>query len=749
MMRKYIFWFLTMLIVSVMPSVAQVEDSVDVTDYDIELDLSAGKPFAGKAVITMQLLRQVNCFDLQLYGTVDSLVVDGVTVAQPDLAQIPVGTVGVGVPFTVIVFYHGSGHVEGYGWGGFHFDSDMSYNLGVSFNENPHSIGRATFPCRDNFTDKATYTLRVKTRAGWTAECGGIKQSATIDSAGFEYSVWRIDVPTPVYLVSVSQANYHRINTTVAGYPLTLGFTTQDSVRVAQTFTQLDAVVPMFERCFGPYRWGRIGYIATKKGSMEHVNNIALAREFMDDPNSAHGRITIPHEFGHAWFGNLVTCRTEADMWFNEGGASFTSEVAREATDGREASIAFYQENLENVIRTAHITDGRYLPLSPMPHSLTYGSTTYDKGALVWHSLRGYLGDSVFYAAMQRLFTDKAYGTVDAYEVRDSLQSYTGVDLTGFFDFHVFTKGFVDYHIEMLDGMLNIEQQGVYTNDIMRSSRVPVTFIAADGSEAKRWYQFSGVDTVVDLSDLPFEPLYCLLDRDCEISDAATRGEMHLTENGQKSCDVAHFFVVSSALQQPTDVYVEHHWGKPYGLDTVAGIVRTSNRYWVVSGNVDYTSCISGRFRYSSTSNLDLGFYNNTASLDSMVLMHRYNSSMPWTCVSRYHTSPTNGYFGAALLQGEYALAIVEPGVMGADIAYGSNEAAMFPNPLKKGEALTIEVPTDEPFTVTIIDVTGHQVWQKNGCRSGRKIRPRLAKGTYLVVIENKCVSLQSKLIQL
>ena len=149
MMRKYIFWFLTMLIVSVMPSVAQVGDSVDVTDYDIELDLSAGKPFAGKAVITMQLLRQVDCFDLQLYGTVDSLMVDGVTVAQPDLAQIPVGTVGVGVPFTVIVFYHGSGHVEGYGWGGFHFDSDMSYNLGVSFNENPHSIGRATFPCRD------------------------------------------------------------------------------------------------------------------------------------------------------------------------------------------------------------------------------------------------------------------------------------------------------------------------------------------------------------------------------------------------------------------------------------------------------------------------------------------------------------------------------------------------------------------------------------------------------------------------
>lgn len=746
---KYIFVLITIVLISIVPSKAQVVDSVDVIDYDIEIDLSAGKPYKGKAIITMQLLRELDNISLQLLGEVDSMFVDGQAIATTNLSQVPVGSVASGVPFILTIYFRGYGYVESYGFGGFHFDTDMSYNLGVAFRDNPHVYGRSMFPCRDNFTDKATYTLRVKSKVGWTAECSGMKQSCQMDSTGCEYTVWRIDMPTPTYLISVSQANYHRINTTVAGYPLTLGFTTQDSSRVAQTFSQLDSVVPMFERCFGPYRWGRIGYIATKKGSMEHVNNIALSRDFMANPTSVHGRITIPHELGHAWFGNLITCSTEADMWFNEGGASFTSEVAREATDGREAAIAFYQENLENVIRNTHVTDGSYLPLSPMPHSLTYGSTTYDKGALVWHSLRGYLGDSVFYAAVTRLFSDKAFGNVDANEVRDSLSSYTGVDLIDFFDFHVYSAGFIDYHIEMLDGMLHIEQQGVGTNNIARSNRVPVTFISADGREEKRWFTFSAVDTMFNLSDLPFEPVYCLLDRDCEISDAATRCEFHLTENGEKSNSVTHFFLYATDLQQPTDVYVEHHWGKPHGLDTVEGVKYTAKRYWTVTGNVDYSSGITGRFRYSRTNNLDLGFYVNTSTYDSIVLMHRYNSQSPWRCVSSYHTSLNDGYFSTTLLPGEFALAVVEPDLVSVVRPDGGENVALFPNPLKRGEALTVELATDEPFEVMIFDAAGRQVWKKSGCRSGRKIHPRLSTGTYLVVIKNKCVSLQSKLIQL
>ena len=731
-------------------TLAQTPDSVDVVDYDLTLDLSNGAPFAAKAVLTVQLERPIDAMSLQLMGTVDTLTVDGTVVANPDLAQIPVAGIAPHTPFTVAVVYRGRNYVESYGWGGFHFDSDMSYNLGVAFNEDPHSIGRAMFPCRDNFTDKATYTLRVKTRTGWTSECGGLKQSAEVDSAGCEHSVWHIPWPTPVYLVSVSQANFRKIQTTAGGYPMTLGFTNQDSSRVALTFRQMDTVVPMFERCFGPYRWERIGYIGTQKGSMEHVNNIALSRSFMASPTSPYGRITIPHEFGHAWFGNLVTCRTEADMWFNEGGASFTSEVAREATSGREAAIEFYQENLESVVRTAHTTDGDWLPLSPMPHSLTYGSTTYDKGALVWHSLRGYLGDSVFYAAMRRLFAEKAFGTVDAYEVRDSLAAYTGVDLTGFFDFHVFTAGFIDYYVALEGDTLRIRQQGYFTNDIMRSSRVPVTFLSADGQSETRWYTLSGPDTAVAVAGLPFVPRYCLLDRDCEISDAVTRGETRLENNGRHVIASTHFTANANDITAPVTIYVDHHWGRPYGLDTVTGVVRQASRYWVVDGDFDYNSGVKGRFDYSRTSGLDEGFFDDAATSDSLVLLHRWASRSTWHCIARYHSSSSEGYFTCNLLPGEYTLAVVDPDLLAiGGGALPTSCPTLFPNPLRRGEALTVEAPFDGPFDIVIIDAAGHKIWSKRGCRQGRALHPNLPAGTYLVVIKNKSVSLQSKLIQL
>ena len=420
-MRLKRLWTAALILLCCNTIKAQTADSVDVLDYDLRLDLSQEAPFGGDATLTLKLLRPCATIALRLYGTLDSAEVDGVRVEDASLAALPTAGIAAGREFTIRLWYKGRGYVEpasGNEWGGFHFDRTMSYNLGVGFSTDPHCLGRAVFPCRDNFHDKATYTLRVKTKAGWSAECGGMLQGRTVAEDGTEESVWRIAQPTPTYLVSVSQAQgYTRIHDTIASlhgdYPLTLGYQNRDSIGVRDAFAQLDSVVPQFERCFGPYRWGRIGYIATRKGSMEHVNNIALATSFMTSTEE-RAQSTIAHELGHAWFGNLVTCATEADMWINEGGASFTSEVAMESVKGRAASDDYYQRNLESVIRTTHVTDGAYLPLSPMPHRLTYGSTTYDKGWMVWHSLRGYLGEERFYAALQRLMERCAYGNIDS-----------------------------------------------------------------------------------------------------------------------------------------------------------------------------------------------------------------------------------------------------------------------------------------------------------------------------------------------
>lgn len=755
------------------PASGQVADSVDVIDYDISLDLSGGTPFHGRATVTARLLQPCNDFRLYLRGTADTVWVDGTAMATPSVTAVPTAGIAVGDTFTVTVAYHGDGYVEPYGWGGFHFESNIHYNLGVGFDVNPHVLGRAIMPCRDNFHDKATYTLRLKAKAGWTAECSGMLQGRTVGDDGTELSVWRIAQPVPTYLVSVSQAPWHRIEREVVSedgtYPLTIGYTTQDSASVVQAFAELDSVVPMYERCFGPYRWQRIGYIATPKGSMEHVNNICLDRAFIASM-SERAQSTIAHELGHAWFGNLVTCSTEGDMWINEGGASFTSEVAMEAALGRTASDDYYQRNLEQVLRTTHITDAGYRPLSGMPHAYTYGSTTYDKGWMVWHSLRGYLGEELFYSSLRQLMDSKAFGNIDAYALRDSLSSYSGVDLTDFFDFHVFGPGFVDYHVAMSnpgEGCLlnevevHIRQQGVGTTNHMRNNRVPLTFYAQPGFDSvscKRVATFDGEETW-EVFSLPFVPAYCVLDADNEFSDAATTAVADLSLAGtSNAASTSHMILKTTDNEEGRFTVVQHHFAPPVGYEAIEGVKRVAGRYWVVTGPQALLPRVQGRFRYTrgnATSAtyryLDRGFLSNTASADSLVLLYRRDAYDRWHAVS--HQRNGNGDEGYLLLDtlqnGEYTLAVADMGLLGIstpnDVA--RTAAVLFPNPVEVGARIAIDAPTTERYSVTILDTTGRRVWRKRNCSNRQSIDPHLVPGTYLVLIENKFVSLQSKLI--
>lgn len=736
----------------------QMADSVDVLDYDIFVDLSAGKPFAGEAVVTMNLLRPCANISLRLAGTADSVEVNGTRLASPTLSALPTSGIAVGQSFDVHVWYHCNGYVESGGWGGMHFDSDMSYNLGVGFDADPHVMGRAFFPCRDNFTDKATYTLRVKAKTGWTAECGGMLQSRILNADSTESSVWRIAQQTPTYLVSVSQAAWKRIYDSIPSlydtYPATYGYLHYDSTRVRQAFAELDSVVPMFERCFGPYRWGRIGYIATNKGSMEHVNNIGLAKQAISLAEA--GQSTIAHELGHAWFGNLVTCETEEDMWINEGGASFTSEVAMEAVKGREASDDYYQRTLEEVLRTTHVTDAGYRPLSPMPHDYTYGSTVYKKGWMVWHSLRGYLGEEVFYSALQRLMNSCAFGNIDSYRLRDSLSLYTGVDLTDFFDFHVFSPGFVDYHVDLIPGdhpAVNIRQQTVGTTATPRGSMVPVTIFGTDGTTMKGYFQ-EGTSTL----DVQYDVAFCVLDYNCEFSDAATLGILDLTDYaGLQTLPTEHMKVRMDHNIRSQKFYAEHHMAPAMG-EMPEGVVRRANRYWMLRGTWTENDSLKGYFRFvrgaassSSYPNLDRGFYTKAATADSLGLFYRANGSDSWHLVSRTREGDANeGWMVAQnILPGEYTLAVVDFENLSIDTPHPSFNTTLFPNPLSKGQPLTIEVGTEMPFTVTIVDTDGRTVWHRDGCHNGQKLNPQLPKGTYIVTIENKQISIQSKLIQL
>ncbi len=731
-----------------------IHDSVDVLHYDLDLDIGNNtfKRIEGSATVTMRIVQPVSNVALELTAAdIDSVLLNGTATSysfMPPILSIPVNA-AAGDTLTVTVFYRKGQHIMLNGWGGFYFDNNIYYNLGIAIYEYPHNVGKTWFPCRDNFYDKATYTLRITAKPGWRAICSGMKTLEVEHDDGSLTTTWQLNQPTPTYLVGVAVAPFHVIERNFEGfngnYPAILGFLQHDSVNVWNAFDHMGPVISMFERCFGPYRWERVGYVSTPLGSMEHSANIAFTTSCMSSSNE-DCLATMCHEFAHSWFGNLITCSTSEDMWINEGGASFCEELAIKAICPGGDSLrykSFADENLNDVLCQTHVRDNGFRPLYGVTPDYTYGSTVYNKGATVWHSLRGYVGDSLFYASMQRLFNRCAFGNLDSYQLRDSLSLYTGIDLTDFFDFHVFGPGFCDYIVDSIhnegSNTTVFMRQKTYGTDVpMNGNRVWVSFFSPELDIERRLVIFDGTSTSATFS-LPFTPAFAIADYDKALSKASIGTELKIKATGSYELPNSHFIaaVNSVGANDSAWLYVTHHWTRP---DTSLSpqFLRMADHYWSVTGNLPSSVKLFGRFhscRLGQYASLDNDLYASN-QIDQVRLLYRPTPNDDWKVVSSMHNgSGTDNYFVYRFFKlGEYTLALVDTsyvGINSPETLPGIGAVKVFPNPSRGQVTISTDEP-GEPLSVEICDSTGRIIRKGVKMTSGESADFSLPEGNYV-----------------
>lgn len=756
---KYRYLCLLLLFCSMVVSLCAQQDSVDVLDYDLTLDIGnrSFKRIEGSAAVRLCVLTPVDSIALELCpADVDSVKVDGVTspfrYSMADRRINVPFTGNAGDTITVTVYYRKSQYIASQGWGGFYFDDNIYYNLGIAIYEYPHNVGKAMFPCRDNFHDKASYHFAITAKPGWKAICSGMRDSVVYHSDSSSTWYWTMNPPAPTYLVGVAVAPFHIIEreyTSEYGtYPAILGFLGHDSVNVWSTFDKLRKVIPMYERCFGPYVWEKVGYVSTPKGSMEHCGNIAFTTNCMAS-GGEDCFSTMCHEFAHSWFGNLLTCAASEDMWINEGGASFCEEVAIQALHADSDPLyyrSFANKNLKDVLLRTHLTDGGFIPVYGPTHQNTYGSTVYDKGAAVWHSLRGYLGDSLFYASMRTLFSRLAFQNVDSWRLRDSLSLYSGVDLTDFFDFHVFNAGFVDYVIDSMKSegaytKLYIHQKTYGTTTYANGNKVDVTFFSSSLKQAKKTVTFDGQYGVFSLR-LPFTPLFAIVDLADDISKASIGQQMTIKTTGEHQFDDALFYtnVRTMGTADSLWLHVRHHWSNP---DTSLSpqYIKMADRFWTVSGDIRESTKLAGNFYYSrlgEASSLDDNLISNASDFSQVRLLYREGAGKDWTVVSKKVVgNSTSGYFVVNNLHaGEYTLAMVDTNYVGVVAVDNDRKTSvrLYPNP-SSGCVTLVTDNEGEQLTLDICDNSGRIVCQNIKTVSGRSLTLDLPTGNYLMTV--------------
>ena len=319
-------------------------------------------------------------------------------------------------------------------------DQALYTSNGMVFTDFPPEGARKVFPCWDKPSDKATFEITAKVPI--TAKLGSngklIDSLVTGDTI---YYHWKSSDPMATYLMVISAKvaynldiiYWHKISNPNDSIPARFYFNAGENVATAKT-----KIIPMttyYSQKFGEYPFEKIGLATLNNqfpwGGMENQTLISLCTNCWQES-------LISHEYAHMWFGDLITCGTWADVWLNEGFATYCEALWMENTGGYTA-----YKNRVNTFASQYLSQNPGWPMynpswaevTPDINTLYNYAITYCKGAGVLHMLRYTIGDSLFFAFLNAYATDTTNfknKTAVTDDFTTKLNEVAGQDLTWF-----------------------------------------------------------------------------------------------------------------------------------------------------------------------------------------------------------------------------------------------------------------------------------------------------------------------------
>lgn len=628
-------------------------DSLDILHTDITLNLGNVPQLQATTVLTLAAkVANVPSIRLDLETlTVDAVMANGSTAtfnqSGASLTIIFPTPLSPGQTMSLSIDYHGLPKLDDSGWGGVYNQSPYHYNLGVGFAADPHSFGRAWFPCFDNFVERCAFDFHITSLAARPAYCNGTLQSETLQN-GQRTRHWKLDEPIPSYLACYATGPYVSWKRTVGGIPVEIAAAAADTNKVRNTFQHLPQAMQCFQAWYGPYKWPKIGYslVPFNSGAMEHATNITIMRAAID--GTLNFETLWAHELSHHWWGDLATCSTPEDMWLNEGWAVYSEHLFTEFVYGKAAFRDAVRDNFLNVLQNTHVSEGGYRAVSGVPHDITYGDHVYRKGAVVAHNLRGYLGDTLFQKGIQAALATTSFDDWSSAQFRNKLVSATGQNMDDFFEDWVFSPGFTHFSVDSLqivpDGGEFVVQ--MFIKQKLRGAphfyqQVPLefTFLNAAHQRLNLMATVSGEQSTATFT-LPFLPKFVWLNANLRLTLARSDREVVLKNTLTQNLTSAKISLTATTLLDSVLIRAEHHFVQPDTAGCNPQGYQLTNRYWTIEG--DFPAGFDGNagIFYDGRGQLDQGdtelFAQNGAQEDDVVLLYRAKPGQSWQAYPTY-----------------------------------------------------------------------------------------------------------------
>jgi aminopeptidase N len=453
---------------------------IDATYYLLDLHLTPGSSLLSGRVL-MRARARVDSLTTVFLDLSSALQIDSVrmgTLSLPITRYPQAFSVSLPVPrrqgetLELDITYHGTPATTGFG--SFIFSSTTSGPWVWSLSE-PYGA-RDWWPCNDHPGDKAdSVDIWVTVPSPLKVGSNGRLMEVRENGDGTRTHKWAERYPIATYLVSVAVgpyiefSNWYRYSSTdsmqVLNYVLP-GLLSEAQANLPKTVDMLG----IFSARFGAYP-----FLREKYGHSEFGTGGAMEHQTMTS-TTTYDEDVIAHELAHQWFGDLITCASWRHLWLNEGFATYSEALYREARYG----TAEYWRLVGARMASAFNAEGTLFVEDTSSVGSLFGvARVYAKGSIVLHMLRHVIGDSAFFRSLKAYVADPRlrYATATTEDFRQTCEKITGRDLGWFFAQWVYGERYPRYIVGWSSAAEGTRSRVTVTIDQQTRTTNPVNFV--------------------------------------------------------------------------------------------------------------------------------------------------------------------------------------------------------------------------------------------------------------------------------
>ncbi|MDH3243960.1 MAG: M1 family metallopeptidase [Saprospiraceae bacterium] len=297
------------------------------------------------------------------------------------------------------------------------------------------------FPTVDKPNERCTQETYLTVDEKYTTLSNGLLQSSTTNGDGTRTDHWIMNQPHAPYLFMVAVGEYTVVKDKWNDIEVTYYVEPEFENDARSIFAHTPEMLTFFSDLTGiQYPWDKYAQIVVRdyvSGAMENTTSVIYGefvqrtkRELIDQSND----MIVAHELFHHWFGDYVTCESWANLTMNEGFANYSEYLWSEYKYGRDAADYHRQQELSGYLFQAQQEVHPLIHFSYDDKEDMFDQHSYNKGGLVLHMLRHYMGDDAFFRALKLYLQENALSAVEVHDLRLACEEVLGEDLNWFFN---------------------------------------------------------------------------------------------------------------------------------------------------------------------------------------------------------------------------------------------------------------------------------------------------------------------------